>query len=304
MPERARGVLPARCVVVPGDVCSAESLPDAFEGVDWVFHAAGIPERWTSDTSIFFRTNVIGTRNVIDAARAAQVQRVIYTSSADVFVWRPAQRYSEAQLDTEIKESYCQRSKQHADKLMREAVDAGFPAMFICPVNVYGPTVCDVVGVNALIARLKFESIAIAPPGRLSVVFGPDVAEAHVLAAECAQLGARYILAESELALADLIAHILAAHGRRAEKPEPMPLWIARFAAWFAERRALRTGVPPLLQFGHLQRLQAGAIPDASLAKAELGWRPTPLKEGLQHTVAAKGIDAVSPTTAIRVHTG
>ena len=88
-PERAKGVLPDGVEAVKGDVADAKSLQAAFEGISTVYHSAGIPEQWRKDVGEFERVNVDGTRNVVEAALAAGVERFVYTSTDDVLVQGP-----------------------------------------------------------------------------------------------------------------------------------------------------------------------------------------------------------------------
>ncbi|MCD6344872.1 MAG: SDR family NAD(P)-dependent oxidoreductase, partial [Anaerolineae bacterium] len=67
--------------MVVGDVLDYDSLLAAMAGCDWVFHAAGISQYWRNKAELIYRVNVEGTRNVLRAALAQGVRRVIYTSS-------------------------------------------------------------------------------------------------------------------------------------------------------------------------------------------------------------------------------
>src|SRR5262245_35883526 len=83
--DRARSVLPAEVALVRGDITEPETLAPAMRDVELVFHAAGMPEQWQRDEGVFDRVNHLGTVAVFDAARAAGVKRVVYTSTMDVF---------------------------------------------------------------------------------------------------------------------------------------------------------------------------------------------------------------------------
>ena len=87
-PTRAGPLLPGADLVA-GDITAEGSLLPAMRGAEWVFHAAGMPEQWQPDDTIFDRVNRGGTANVMRAAREAGVRRVIYTSTMDVFEAAP-----------------------------------------------------------------------------------------------------------------------------------------------------------------------------------------------------------------------
>jgi nucleoside-diphosphate-sugar epimerase len=80
---RRAGDVPEGAEVVLGDIADRDSLKKACQGIETVYHTAAIPSislRWDP----FFETNIIGTRNVLDACRTTGVRKLIYTSSASV----------------------------------------------------------------------------------------------------------------------------------------------------------------------------------------------------------------------------
>src|SRR5688572_28152259 len=116
-PERAR-VLPTGVEPVWGDVTDASCLRAAMDGCATVYHVAGVPEQWRRDVSEFARVNVGGTRNVVEAALEAGVERFIYTSTMDVLVQTPGLPYDEAVIDPSPCPTPYQRSKQEADRVV------------------------------------------------------------------------------------------------------------------------------------------------------------------------------------------
>src|SRR5689334_7576647 len=84
-PERARPLVPASVELVTGDIEDASSLVAPLEGIEWVFHTAGMPEQWQRDETAFDRVNTKGTANVATKSLAAGVKRLVYTSTMDVF---------------------------------------------------------------------------------------------------------------------------------------------------------------------------------------------------------------------------
>ena len=67
--------------VVRGDLRDSDSLARAVEGCGVVFHVAADYRLWARDPEEMFRSNVEGTRNLLNAARSAGVERVVYTST-------------------------------------------------------------------------------------------------------------------------------------------------------------------------------------------------------------------------------
>ena len=287
-PERARTLLPAEVELARGDVTDPRSVAGAMSAVRTVYHAAGLPEQWLRDPDTFTRVNVGGTRTLLEAARDAGVERFVYTSTIDVFAWRPGEPFDEAVIDSAPKHTHYERSKQAADRLVQEAVEAGFPAVFLHPSAVYGTSPTTSPGMNDLLCRLVKGEIPMLLPGTMPVVFADDVAQGH-LAAEQAAPGSRYILSESVWSLPALAAEMAGAAravlGIDVKLPSVLPELVARGVSWITEALSLVTRRPPLLPAGQLEFLLSGATPVGDRARRELGWRPRPLAEGLRTTV-------------------
>ena len=283
-PERAR-VLPEGVQPVLGDVTDEPSLRAALDGSATVYHAAGIPEQWRKDTGEFARVNVEGTRNVVEAALAAGVERFVYTSTDDVLVQAPGATFDESALNPRPGETPYQRSKQEADRIVTAALDRGLPAVFLHPAGVYGPAPFLVKGLNDLLMQLAKRKTPALLPGGMAVAYSEDVADGHVRAAAQAAVGSRYLLAESFQSLTD-IARAVAAGEPRAKVPPVMPLPIARGVSLVGERVAQVTGRPPMIPRSVLRFLERGSRPSGERARGELGWSPTPFATGVERTLA------------------
>ena len=282
--ERARA-LPEGVVPVLGDVTDKPSLEAAFEGCATVYHAAGIPEQWRRDAGEFARVNVEGTRNVVEAALAAGVERFVYTSTDDVLVQGPGAPFDESVVNPNPGQTPYQRSKQEADRIVTAALDRGLPAVFLHPAGLYGPSPFLVKGLNDLLLQLAKRKTPALLPGGMGVAYSDDVADGHVRAASQAPVGARYLLAESFQSLTE-IARAVAANEPRAKVPRVMPLAVARAVSTVGERVAQVTGRPPLISRSVLEFLERGARPSGARARAELGWSPTPFATGVERTLA------------------
>lgn len=284
-PERAQ-VLPEGVQPVFGDVTDAPSLHAALDGCATVYHAAGIPEQWRRDTGEFARVNVEGTRNVVEAALAAGVERFVYTSTDDVLVQAPGEPFDESVVNPNPGETPYQRSKQEADRIVTAALDRGLPAVFLHPAGLYGPAPFLVKGLNDLLIQLAKRKTPALLPGGMAVAYSEDVADGHVRAAAQAPVGARYLLAESFQSLTD-IARAVAAHEPGAKVPWVMPLPIARAVSAAGERVAQVTGRPPMIPRSVLRFLERGSRPLGERARTELGWSPTPFATGVERTLAS-----------------
>jgi nucleoside-diphosphate-sugar epimerase len=284
--ERGRESLPSACELFQGDVTDIESVRAAMEGCSSVYHVAALPEQWLPDPSAFERVNVGGTRNMIEAALGRRVEKFIYTSTIDVFAAPPGGQYDESTLDPNPKGTHYQRSKQEADRAVAAALERGLPAVFLHPSGVYGPAPARSPMINDAIVRLVRGKTPLLPPGGMPVVLCDDVASGHLLAEERAPVGGRYILSESYLSLAEFARAVCEEAGTGSRVPSVMPAWLASAVAALGEAVAAITRRPPLVPRGQLHFLLLQARPVARKAREELGWQPTPFREGLRRTLA------------------
>jgi dihydroflavonol-4-reductase len=282
--ERARACLPEGCELVRGDVTDADSVRRALEGCDVVHHAAGLPEQWLPDMGTFDRVNVGGTRNLVEASLAAGVRRFVYTSTIDVFPMGRDLEFDESKLDPLPKETHYERSKQVADGLVAEAISRGLPAVFLHPSGLYGPAPAASPGLNRAIAQIVRGELPLLLPGAVPLVYCHDVAAGHLLAEERAPVGARYILSESTLTLPELAEAVCAVAGR-GRVPRVMPSFVAHAVATAGELLSRVTGRPPLISRGQVHFIGLYARPSSRRIQRELGWKPTPLRDGLRQTV-------------------
>jgi len=283
--EKGRRLLPKECELVQGDICQPDSLTTAIEGCDWVFHAAGFPEQWMKNDDTFQEVNVHGTANMLAAVLKAKVERFIYTSTIDVFSGETNEEYDESIIDPRPKGTLYERSKQQADQLVVKALEKGLPAIFLHPSGLFGPGPTDSPGMNDFFIKLKDKQIPMLLPGGLPLVYGPDVGEGHVLAAEQANIGERFILSGSYFSLTDLSNSVLKKINQGRKAPPVMPLTVARFVSVVGEGLANLINKAPLIPKGQLHFLQWQAIPVSNKAKAQLGWQTTSFNDALQNTL-------------------
>lgn len=282
---RARTVVPPGTEIVQGDVTDPASLPRAMEGIEWLFHAAGMPEQWQRDDGIFDRVNRQGTRHVLESALRAGVKRAIYTSTMDVFEKGPDGRLVETHLDPNPKHTVYERSKVAAEREADEVRARGLDVVYVNPSSVYGPSPVH-VSINTLFIRLLNRKVPLLPPGGVSVVYVDGVARAHLAAAERGRSGERYLLADAHLSVAEL-AREICRQGGLSRVPPTGPTPLLKLIATISAPLARTFGFEPLIAPGQLTFLLWDAAVDASKACRELAFVPLPLAEGVARTIAA-----------------
>jgi dihydroflavonol-4-reductase len=288
-PTRAASVLPARVEPRRGDATDAASLAIAVEGCELVFNAMGLPEQWVKDEGIFNRVNALGSGALAAAAKRAGVRRFIHTSTHDVFDAEPGERFDETMLAGYPKGTPYERSKQHAEELVLAERD-GMEVVILNPCAVYGPGPSASVSFDEnLFEPLIRKRLPALPPGGSALVFSPGLASGHLLAAEKGKDGERYILADGYTDFRELAETVVRLAGR-GRIPPRMPVPVARALAGVGEGVSRLIRRPPLLPRGQLHYFLWQARPDSSKAQRELGWKTTPLDEGLRRTLGAMGL--------------
>ncbi|MDP6446466.1 MAG: SDR family NAD(P)-dependent oxidoreductase, partial [Pirellulaceae bacterium] len=124
-----------------GDVTDIDSLHRAVTGCDQVFHLAGYAKNWARDAGTFRRHNVGGLQNVLDAARAADVERVVWTSTVMTFGPTPPgvvcdETYDRS--DTPCHTEY-EKSKIAGERIAARYAREGLPVVTVNPTRVFGP---------------------------------------------------------------------------------------------------------------------------------------------------------------------
>jgi len=273
-----------------GDLRDPDSLRRAAEGCDAVFHVAGHYALWAEDEAIFHTVNVEGTRNVLAAARAAGVARVVHTSSVACIGEAPPGGLADE--DTVVRPSdLCggyKRSKLAAERVVQEAVAEGQDVVIVNPASVIGPGDVKPTPTGKIVLDFLQGRIPFYLDTGLNFVDVRDVAEGHVLAWEKGQAGRRYILGHptGNATLREFLQLVGDAAGRRPPRFRiPYALaWLAGATSTFVADRLTKR--PPAVPLVGVQMSRHRMFFDPSRAIAELGLETRPLEETVRDAVA------------------
>lgn len=282
---RARGV-----EVVQGDLADTTAVRRACEGRDVVFHVAARTGLW-GPADVFRRTNVEGTRNVVDACRAAGVQRLLYTSTPSVvFDGRDLEGVDESTPYPSRWQSDYPATKAAAERLVLAANGSQLATIALRPHLVWGPG--DPHFVPRILERARAGRLRIVGDGtnRVDAIYVDDAATAHLLAAERLAVGApmagrAYFLGLGEpLPLWDLVNRILAAAGEPpVTRRVPAPLAYAIGGALEVVHRLLRIETEPIMTRFLARELATSHWFDISAARRDIHFEPrVSLDEGMK----------------------
>jgi dihydroflavonol-4-reductase len=261
-----------------GDVRDQAAVGRALAGASCLLHVAADYRLWARDPDEIVRNNLDGTRAVMQAALAAGVERVVYTSSVATLRVGPdtvAATENEPAAPQDAIGAY-KRSKILAERLVERMIaDDGLPAVIVNPSTPIGardlrPTPTGRIIVEAARGRMP----AFVETG-LNVVDVDDVAQGHLLALARGRIGQRYILGGENLMLRDLLAEIALLSGRRAPRVR-LPVAPLMPLAHGAEALARLSGREPFLTVDGLRMSRNRMFFSSAKAERELGYRPRP----------------------------
>lgn len=282
-PDRAASVLPGDVELARGDVTDHESLRGAAAGVEAAINCMGIFEQWTADPDVFNRVNAAGARAVAVAARDAGAQRVVHTSTFDVFDARRGGTVSEDRVADYEKSTAYERSKQLAERLVLAEGELGIEVVIVNPASIIGPGRWAQAGLDASLRDLLRGRLPAVPPGGMSLTWVGDAAGAHVAALERGRPGERYIVADGYATLRE-ICEVAVDEAGSGRVPRVLPERLARGVSRAGEAAARIIHKPPLLPRGQLEFLLWEARADSSKARAELGVEPLDWQEAVRRT--------------------
>jgi nucleoside-diphosphate-sugar epimerase len=262
---------------VEGDVADADSLRRAMPtGVDAVFHVAGDTGLWSGNNAAQDRINIVGTRNVVEAALARGARRLVHTSTISVYGMQSGrldERSPRLGLDSPI--NY-QRSKYLAEQEVRAAIARGLDAVILNPAGIIGAY--DTRNYARLFHLVAAGRLPGVPPGALSFCHAREVARAHVAAAERGRTGENYILGGTDASLLELVREIGAALGKEVPA-RPTPAWLLRAVGALGALRGALTGRAPEITPEVVRMGLRSFTCDCAKASRELGFRVVPLRD-------------------------
>jgi len=262
------------------------SLARAVAGCRYVYHVAADYRIWVPDPAPMFRANVDGTRDLLTAALEAGAERVVYTSSVatlGLVAGGSADEETPSSIDDMI--GPYKRSKFVAEEVARELVrERGLPIVIVNPSTPVGPGDIKPTPTGRLIVEAARGQMPAFVDTGLNIVHVDDVAEGHLAAAENGRIGERYILGGENMALAEILAEVAQAVGRRPPWLR-VPHSVLFPVAVGAELAARVTGRDPFITLDGVRMSRKKMYFSSEKASRELGYRSRPAREAIADAV-------------------
>ena len=278
---------------VVGDLRDAGSIEKALSGCEVVFHVAADYRLWVRDPAEMYRSNVEGTRSLLEAARKQGVRRVVYTSSVATMGFHGTNghagggKVADEQSPVGIADmiGHYKRSKFMAEQVAIEAARSGVDVVIVNPTTPIGerdikPTPTGRIVVDFL--KRKFP--AYVETG-LNLVDASECARGHIQALEKGRSGERYILGGENLTLKQILDRLAAITGL----PSPtvkLPYFFALAAGVVDETVTGRIlGREPRATIDAVRMGRKMMFVSSAKAERELGWRTVPVDAALRRSV-------------------
>jgi dihydroflavonol-4-reductase len=262
---------------VTGDLADRASLDRALAGCEALFHVAADYRLGARNPQELYRTNVEGTRNILNAARAARIARVVYTSSV-ACVGIPADG-SPGREDTPVTLAdmigHYKRSKFLAEEVARDAARDGASVVIVNPSTPIGPGDVKPTPTGQMVKDAAAGRMPAYVDTGLNVVHVDDVAAGHLLAFQRGRDGERYILGGQDMTLRDILVEIARLTGRSPPRIR-LSTSVVLPIAHVAELLSRVTGLPNRVTVEGVRMARKRMFFSSEKAVRELGytWRP------------------------------
>ncbi|HEV3144030.1 MAG TPA: hopanoid-associated sugar epimerase, partial [Gemmataceae bacterium] len=270
---------------VTGDLRDPASLDRAMKGVKRVFHVAADYRLWAKRKQDIYDSNVCGTKNLLDAAKRAGVEQLIYTSTvATIAVDRPQLPNESTDARLEEMVGHYKRSKWMAEKEALNAAKSGLPVIVAMPTTPVGPWDWKPTPTGKIILDFLNGKMPGYVETGLNFVGVEECAAGHLLVAEKGKVGERYLLGGENLTLKAMLDRLAKITGLRAPMlkiPHGLALGVAYANTAFSRLVGREPGIP----IEGVKIARHMMFVDCSRARRELGFQAGPVSAALERAV-------------------
>ena len=271
--------------IIKGDLNDI-NLSEKIRGCNVLFHVAAHYSLYQADKEQLYNSNVLGTRSILQAAKQANIERIIYTSSvAAIGVGNPGEIVNEThQSPVNELVGHYKKSKYWAEQEAKTAIIKGQDIVIVNPSTPIGPLDIKPTPTGEIILRFLRRQMPAYVDTGLNIIDVRDVAQGHLLALEKGKTGERYILGNKNLSLKALLEELSQLTGLKAPQ-QTLPLWLPLTVAWVEETLLSPLGKKPSIPMDGVKMSKQPMYYDPSKAINELGLPSSPIKNALQDAI-------------------
>ena len=274
------------CELVLGDLRDREAVERAVRGCSEVYHVAADYRLWVMDEAPMYASNVEGTRNVISAAYAARVRRIVHTSTVGALgIGTDGLGREDTPVMLEAMVGPYKRSKFMAEQEAVKAAKAGIPIVIVNPSTPIGPHDYKPTPTGRIIVDFLNRRMPAYVDTGLNLVAVEDCARGHLLAADNGRIGEKYILGGENLTLKDMLLRLSQLSGLAAPRVR-LPFAVALGFAFGAEAVARTiTRRPPRASLTEVRMARKKMFFDSGKARTELAYEATQIDDALNRAI-------------------
>jgi dihydroflavonol-4-reductase len=271
---------------IPVDILDYNALKAVFEGVDTVYHLAGIISIVPFYQKRVYQVNVEGTKNVLRASKEYGIKRLVYVSSIHAFedinnVRGMDETYA---IDPEKAGGAYGKSKAMATLEVEKAVKDGLNAVIVCPTGVIGPNDYKLSELGHIFRDVAKGQMKICVHGTFDFVDVRDVAKGIVRACKEGKTGERYILGGTQTEICDLVA-MIERYANRPQKRVYLPYGLCYVFAFFAGIHYQVWKLKPKFTTYSVHTVNTRCTYSSEKAKREIGYVSRPIDHTVKDTL-------------------
>ncbi len=271
-----------------GNILDLKSIERAMRGCHCVFHTAAMTKIWSKKPNQYHDINVIGTKNVLEAALHLGIKNVVITSTAGVF----GPSLDGCVDENTVKKTECfteyEKTKTQADSLALSYIEKGIRIVMVCPTRVYGPGLIKESNSTTRMIQLYIKGRWRIIPGSGknigNYVYIDDVVKGHILAMEKGLPGEKYILGGENISYSGFF-NTLKKVSQKDSVLFKLPLFIMIFLSFSMKCLAKWFNVYPLITPEMVKKLTCDWTVSSDKAVRELGYSPISLETGIKKTI-------------------
>jgi dihydroflavonol-4-reductase len=272
--------------IAVGDLTERASLAQAIADCTALFHVAADYRLGTRDPAQLYRANVEGTGNILEAARHAGVERMVYTSSVATIGLPADGAPGDEETSVAVTDmiGHYKRSKFLAEQLVRESAQTGFSVVIVNPSTPIGPGDVKPTPTGQLVLDAACGRTPAYVDTGLNIVHVDDVAAGHLLAFHRGRAGERYILGGEDMTLREILAQIAQLVGRKPARIR-LPHAALLPVAFLAEAFAKASGGATRITVEGVRMARKRMFYSSAKAIRELGYQSRPAVEAFDDAV-------------------
>jgi dihydroflavonol-4-reductase len=287
LPDEDLGPLTGMDVeVYKGNVLDPASIAPALQGIEYVFHLAGIISIMPGHDQLVHDVNVNGTANMVKAARSAGVKRFVYTSSIHAFKRMPhgVVLNEDVPIDPDASIAAYDRSKAVATLAVLAESKMGLPAVIVCPTGVIGPFDYKESELGILIRDWMAHRVNFIIEGKYDFVDVRDVVQGMISARDKGVVGQIYILSGELIRVIDIwrmVKELVDFKSSFIQIPTKLAMITAKISQVYYN---LAHSKPRFTTYS-IETLHSNSVINNVKARSVLGYSPRSLRETIGDTV-------------------